>query len=322
MVPAISFAYEQPESDIMLRPPRDAEVDRLVTDKLIMFAYAQIGMFQALAGFYAFFVVLNDYGFRMGDVIGSALDFEAFPLNDNDSIRDSCPCGKGQDATGENFDSDDYYKIVGGSLMTSETKGGNTESYMDTSAIAACPDSALGAKDIDGVTVSADWPFGYGCPFGSVKPAKKCKFGDGWTASPCYKATWALRCAQTAAFISIVVVQMAGAVSCKTRLLSFRDQGMTNSVMLGGYCSVLPLHEHGLQHRSDRARAFIPCHALLDPHLRLRRDPQAPHPEGPRQERRQRRGGLRREVYVLLDKRTAVVEKGAHHQQEPAAGSS
>jgi sodium/potassium-transporting ATPase subunit alpha len=221
----------------MLRPPRDAEVDRLVTDKLIMFSYAQIGMFQALAGFYTFFVVLNDYGFRMGDVIGSALDFEAFPLNDNDSIRDSCPCGKGQDATGKNFDSDDYYKIVAGSLMTSETKGGNTASYMDASAIAACPDSALGAKDIDRVTVSADWPFGYGCPFGSVKPAKKCKFGDGWTASPCYKATWALRCAQTAAFISIVVVQMAGAVSCKTRLLSLRDQGMTNSVMLGGYCS-------------------------------------------------------------------------------------
>jgi sodium/potassium-transporting ATPase subunit alpha len=236
MVPAISFAYEQPESDIMLRPPRDAEVDRLVTDKLIMFSYAQIGVFQALAGFYTFFVVLNDYGFRVGDIMGKAFDFAAFPLDDSD-IRDTCPCGKGQPKTGKLFDSDDYYKIYDGVLLTSETKGGNTESYMDTSAIAACPKSALGAKDSDGVTVSADWPFGYGCPFGSAKPTKKCKFEDGWTASPCYRASWALRCAQTAAFISIVIVQLADATACKTRLLSLRYQGMSNTVMLYGFCS-------------------------------------------------------------------------------------
>jgi len=237
MIPAISFAYEQPESDIMLRPPRDAEVDRLVTDKLIMFSYAQIGLFQALAGFYAFFVVLNDYGFTMGDVVGSALDFEPFPLNDDDAIRGTCPCGGGQPETGQNFDSDDYYKIVDGSLQTSATKNGHTASYLDTDAIAACPAADLGAADDDGTVISASWPFGYGCPFGSVKPTKQCKFESGWTSSPCYKSSWALRCAQTAAFISIVVVQMAGAVSCKTRLLSLRDQGMSNSVMLGGYCS-------------------------------------------------------------------------------------
>jgi sodium/potassium-transporting ATPase subunit alpha len=63
MVPAISFAYETAEADIMKRPPRDSKIDRLVTKKLIHFAYFQIGVIQAMSGFYVYMVVLNDYGF-------------------------------------------------------------------------------------------------------------------------------------------------------------------------------------------------------------------------------------------------------------------
>mmetsp|Transcript_17079 Transcript_17079/g.20561 ORF Transcript_17079/g.20561 Transcript_17079/m.20561 type:complete len:1160 (+) Transcript_17079:196-3675(+) len=63
MVPAISMAYEEKESDIMMRPPRNAATDRLVNSKLIVFAYLQIGMMQALAGFFTYMVVLNDYGY-------------------------------------------------------------------------------------------------------------------------------------------------------------------------------------------------------------------------------------------------------------------
>jgi sodium/potassium-transporting ATPase subunit alpha len=63
MVPAISMAYEEAEADIMLRPPRNAEIDRLVTSKLVTFAYLQIGMMQAASGFYTWMVVLNDYGY-------------------------------------------------------------------------------------------------------------------------------------------------------------------------------------------------------------------------------------------------------------------
>jgi len=63
MVPAISMAYETAEADIMKRPPRNAKVDRLVTKKLIHLAYLQIGIMQAMSGFYVYMVVLNDYGF-------------------------------------------------------------------------------------------------------------------------------------------------------------------------------------------------------------------------------------------------------------------
>lgn len=63
MIPAISMAWEQAESDIMKRPPRDSDVDRLVTRKLIFFAYLQIGVIQAAAGFFTWMVVMNDYGY-------------------------------------------------------------------------------------------------------------------------------------------------------------------------------------------------------------------------------------------------------------------
>lgn len=41
MLPAISFAYEKAESDIMDRKPRSRD-DRLVTSRLISFSYLQV----------------------------------------------------------------------------------------------------------------------------------------------------------------------------------------------------------------------------------------------------------------------------------------
>eukprot|EP01108_Squamamoeba_japonica_P001210 TRINITY_DN1484_c0_g1_i3.p1 TRINITY_DN1484_c0_g1~~TRINITY_DN1484_c0_g1_i3.p1 ORF type:complete len:647 (+),score=436.19 TRINITY_DN1484_c0_g1_i3:160-2100(+) len=58
MVPAISLAYESAEADIMQRRPRNAKTDKLVTSRLVCFSYLQIGVMQALAGFFVFFVIL------------------------------------------------------------------------------------------------------------------------------------------------------------------------------------------------------------------------------------------------------------------------
>ena len=53
------------------RPPRNAATDHLVTGKLMCLAYLQIGIMQALAGFYAWMLVLNDYGFPPVVLIGN-----------------------------------------------------------------------------------------------------------------------------------------------------------------------------------------------------------------------------------------------------------
>lgn len=79
MVPAISFAYENPELDIMERHPRNSKRDHLVNSKLISFAYLQIGMIQASAGFYTYFYVLNDYGLAPWATWFLALEYGYIP---------------------------------------------------------------------------------------------------------------------------------------------------------------------------------------------------------------------------------------------------
>lgn len=64
MAPAISFAYENPELDIMKRFPRNAKRDFLVGSKLISYSYLQVGMIQQFGAGFIYFYVLNDYGFR------------------------------------------------------------------------------------------------------------------------------------------------------------------------------------------------------------------------------------------------------------------
>ncbi|CAG9534257.1 unnamed protein product [Cercopithifilaria johnstoni] len=63
MLPAISLAYEEAESDIMKRQPRDPVHDKLVNERLISLAYGQIGMIQASAGFFTYFWIMADNGF-------------------------------------------------------------------------------------------------------------------------------------------------------------------------------------------------------------------------------------------------------------------
>ncbi|TYZ57510.1 hypothetical protein PybrP1_004353 [[Pythium] brassicae (nom. inval.)] len=63
MIPAISMAYETAENDIMLRSPRNAAVDHLVTKKLVMMAYGVIGIIEAAAGMMTYLIVLNDFGY-------------------------------------------------------------------------------------------------------------------------------------------------------------------------------------------------------------------------------------------------------------------
>merc|ERR1711988_637182 len=58
MVPAISLAYENKEANIMKKAPRDSATDRLVTTKLVVFSYLQIGLIQAVAGFYCYLLYL------------------------------------------------------------------------------------------------------------------------------------------------------------------------------------------------------------------------------------------------------------------------
>merc|ERR1712141_12109 len=82
MVPAISMAYEFAESDIMKRPPRNPFTDKLVNERLISMAYGQIGMIQASAGFFVYFVILCENGFWPSHLLGMRRAWDSIAVND------------------------------------------------------------------------------------------------------------------------------------------------------------------------------------------------------------------------------------------------
>ncbi|XP_046640615.1 sodium/potassium-transporting ATPase subunit alpha-B-like [Daphnia pulicaria] len=82
MVPAISLAYEKAESDIMKRRPRNPQTDKLVNDRLISMAYGQIGMMQASAGFFTYFVIMAENGFWPKYLFGLRKQWDSKAIND------------------------------------------------------------------------------------------------------------------------------------------------------------------------------------------------------------------------------------------------
>jgi sodium/potassium-transporting ATPase subunit alpha len=86
MVPAISLAYENAESDIMKRLPRDPKHDKLVNDRLISMAYGQIGMIQASAGFFTYSVIMAENGFWPKYLFGLRQKWDSRSVND---LKDS-----------------------------------------------------------------------------------------------------------------------------------------------------------------------------------------------------------------------------------------
>lgn len=86
MVPAISLAYEKAESDIMKRQPRDPKRDKLVNERLISLSYGMIGMIQASAGFFSYFVIMAEQGFLPAYLFGIRNDWDSKAVND---LKDS-----------------------------------------------------------------------------------------------------------------------------------------------------------------------------------------------------------------------------------------
>ncbi|KAI2799086.1 Sodium/potassium-transporting ATPase subunit alpha-3 [Blomia tropicalis] len=82
MIPAISLAYEQAESDIMKRKPRNPKTERLVTDKLISLSYGQLGIIEALAGFFTYFVVMGQMGFFPQRLPGIRSEWDSKAVSD------------------------------------------------------------------------------------------------------------------------------------------------------------------------------------------------------------------------------------------------
>jgi len=54
----------------------------LLLRRLIGMAYGQIGMIQASAGFFTYFVIMSENGFRAGDLFGVRKHWDSRSIND------------------------------------------------------------------------------------------------------------------------------------------------------------------------------------------------------------------------------------------------
>lgn len=75
------MAYEEAESDIMKRRPRNPIRDKLVNSRLISLSYGQIGMIQASAGFFAYFWIMADNGFLPNDLLFKRKEWNSRAIN-------------------------------------------------------------------------------------------------------------------------------------------------------------------------------------------------------------------------------------------------
>ncbi|XP_057374553.1 sodium/potassium-transporting ATPase subunit alpha-B-like [Daphnia carinata] len=86
LFPAITFAYERPENDIMECPPRNIYKDKLVGSKLLEIAFWHTGIFESFGCFFAMFVILGENGFLPYDLLGIRAQWDSKAIND---LRDS-----------------------------------------------------------------------------------------------------------------------------------------------------------------------------------------------------------------------------------------
>jgi sodium/potassium-transporting ATPase subunit alpha len=192
MLPAVAFAYEHPELDIMERKPRNAKRDHLVGLRLLGFAYMQTGFIQALAGWFTYFYVMNDYGIKPHAVIGLIQEPGYYPKNEDVYHAHEPNFGN------TNYGYADKYDMLfwDSPLVT----------YMDIRLFYTFRNASMWSKcrwDPQDDSIPHFWRFS--------------KVTDG--TQICY-TTEALHYAQGAYFISVVASQWGNNLLCKTRTLS------------------------------------------------------------------------------------------------------
>jgi len=223
MVPAISFAYENPELDIMDRVPRNSKRDHLVNTKLISFAYLQIGAIQASAGMYTYFLIMNDFGLRPTTLWRLALNKSPFPNTTDLYDASATEAVETLDENGDVVAKSQYGHT--NLLFTPDKPERDDYTYLawDRHKHARVDVRMFYAETRD----AGDWTACRWDPTSDDYPYfYKFSYVSDWPI--CY-STEALKFAQSGYLVSIVCVQWADLMICKTRNLSLSQQGMVNN---------------------------------------------------------------------------------------------
>lgn len=82
LIPTIGMGIETAEDNLMERPPRNVFLDKLISKNLFVFAFLQLGVIQAMAGLYAYVIVMNDFGYppHLLPTLGQNNNWGNYPL--------------------------------------------------------------------------------------------------------------------------------------------------------------------------------------------------------------------------------------------------
>jgi sodium/potassium-transporting ATPase subunit alpha len=231
MIPAVSFSYEEAELDIMTRRPRDRD-EHLVTAKLMIFAYAQMGVMQTFCGYMGYIVVLFDFGFNLYESFYIVLK-HYYPHNHSDTFINDPSLFYGNsnvDKRNPNGKWELYVKDENspGALQDSKDKTGpRLVDWLFT--VHMDQDLRMGYLKIDEVSGEVSANLNYSpCRVYQISPVSH--------RPVCY-STEALKYAQTAFFFGVVIGQFYNSLACKTRKISLKDQGLKNFFMIFGWIS-------------------------------------------------------------------------------------
>ena len=88
LLPAISLAFEEEEHrhEVMKRGPRNPISEGLLDERLLFLSCGQVGLIQAAAGFFTYFVVMAENGFWPGRLLNLRTFWDSRAIND---LRDS-----------------------------------------------------------------------------------------------------------------------------------------------------------------------------------------------------------------------------------------
>jgi len=86
LLPAVSLAFEEAETDVMRQKPRRPQQDRLISEQLLFLSYGQLGLIQAASGFFTYFVIMAENGYWPSRLLGLRHAWESKAIND---LRDS-----------------------------------------------------------------------------------------------------------------------------------------------------------------------------------------------------------------------------------------
>lgn len=226
--PGVSFAYEESELDIMTRRPR-ASHEHLVSKKLICISYLQTGIIQTCGGYLTFFLVMNDFGFSPGNLLGLITKpylhhnpGDVYNPNDEFFGNTNAECKNGilqviNAPKDRDQIEDESLKIIGYTLdwlFTLDISQDLRMGYLSNNCSATT-----------GPKVGHQFDFTK-CNNFQISP---------FSGRPICYSTEALKYAQTSFFFSIVITQFSNSFVCKTRKLSLSYQGLNNSFLMLGW---------------------------------------------------------------------------------------